>query len=76
MKINGAIEINGIDTVVFYRKNVFERINTGNGGCYWKDLERGKSISDNKMMSIIKDMTNNPFRRVWVHYDSINVVRV
>jgi hypothetical protein len=75
MKINGSIEISGIERVVFYRKNLFYRVHT-NTTPYWLDTVRNKRMSNTTMMSIIKNMTTDPNRRVWVHGPTINIERI
>lgn len=76
MKISGNIEISGINRVVFYRKNLFDRVMVPHNSCYWYDFRRKRRLSNNTMMNIIKSMAANPTRKVWVHGSSINIERV
>lgn len=75
MKIHGSIEINGIDRVVFYKKNCFVRVTRPNGQTYWYDTNRRKSLDNDTMCDIVKNATVNPVRKVWVHGNTINVDR-
>jgi hypothetical protein len=74
MKI-GNMELSGITKVMFYRKNLFERMPTGKGGFYWFDAKRCKFISDRDIVEVINGCNNNPKKHVWSHGDTINVIR-
>lgn len=76
MKLSGNVEVNGIDRVVFYKKNIFMRVNRPNGTTYWYDMIRQKTLDNETMCSIVKKATQNPMRKVWIHGGSINVDRV
>jgi uncharacterized protein (UPF0276 family) len=77
MKIQGGmLEINGIERVVFYKKNAFLRVVTPKGNTYWFDAVRAKTLDNETMCEIIKNATHNLTRKVWVHGNSINVDRV
>jgi hypothetical protein len=74
MKITGTIEISGCNRVVFYKKNLFDRISTKNGS-YWYDMRRNRRLSSETMADIIRTMAMHPARRVWTEGGTINIDR-
>lgn len=75
MKVTGTIEISGCNRVVFYKKNLFDRILTKNGSSYWYDNRRNRRLSSEVMADIVRTMAMHPARRVWTEGGTINIDR-
>lgn len=75
MKFNGAIEVNGITTIILNKTVKFEKMYTD----YWRYTTKRKRdnviIPSSIIKSKIQQFINNPYYKVWVHGETINVTK-
>jgi hypothetical protein len=69
MKFENAIEVSGIENVVFNRK-----VKWINNGTSWKTESEDGEMSNSEMMDIIHSMNISHRYRMWVHTDTLNIV--
>jgi hypothetical protein len=80
------IEVSGIESIVFNRKNRWVFADIGDKGTVWRELDQtpgatpgfpigGKYKTHTEMMKIVNELKKDRRYRMWIHYDTLNIVR-
>ena len=64
------ITVSGICNIVIGRK-----VKWVQSGCVWNTVEKGKQVSHEGMMNIVAHLKEDRRYRMWVHGDTLNIVR-
>jgi hypothetical protein len=64
------IEVNGINNIVFNRKTKWRVVPEG-----WLAEFEGRTVTHDSMMFIVNQLKRDPRYRMWIHFDTLNVVK-
>jgi hypothetical protein len=68
------IEVSGIENITFERKTKWTRDGSDNG-CVWKSAGDVEAKTHGEMMFIVNKLKEDHRYRMWVHFDTLNIVR-